>query len=692
MKKDIHTHPESVTHRHEHTDGCHCHDSHHHSHDGGHPADHDEEIHLDCCCHHHDDTDAEHGHSHSARNPFLAPLLSFLMLVAGMLCSHFDLAFFGSVGWAEYLWYIVAFLPVGLPVIKEAIGEIRHGDIFNEFTLMSIACIGAFCIRELPEAVGVMLFYSIGETLQHKAVQRATGDISALIGMKKQKARVVLPDGEIREEEPRHVAAGDLIEVLPGQRVLLDGSLESDSATFDTSALTGESVPRHSDKGDEILSGMILLESPARIRVTRPFKESALSRILDMVSKASSRKAHTELFIRRFARVYTPVVLGLALLLLIVPAIVSAVNPTFHYDFSQWLYRSLLFLVISCPCALVISVPLAYFASIGAASRKGILFKGGNYLEALGRVGTVAFDKTGTLTTGHFDVTAVVPVGLSDVRLLGLMAAAESQSRHPLAMALCAYAASRGITAPPCDSLKERPGMGAEATADGHTILAGNARLLHDNAIDIPSDIDSVATTMILCAVDGKYAGYVELSDTLKPDAEKGVNELRREGIENIVMLSGDRSAIVESTARRLGIGEWHAGLLPQGKAEYVERISRSSDRGIAFVGDGINDAPVLAVSTVGIAMGGLGSDAAIESADVVIQSDTPSSVATAVRIGRKTHAVVMQNIIGAIAIKVLVMVLGALGYATLWAAVFADVGVTLLAVLNSMRQIAKRK
>ena len=684
MKQDIHSAPEQMTHRHEHADDCHCHDSHHHTHD------HDEAIHVDCCCHHHhDDAKEEHGHAHG--NPFLAPLLSFLMLAAGMICAHFNVAFFGSGNWADYLWYIVAFLPVGLPVIKEAIGEIRHGDIFNEFTLMSIACIGAFCIRELPEAVGVMLFYSVGETLQHKAVERATGDISALIGMKKQKVRVLLPDGKTREENPRHVAAGSLIEVLPGERVLLDGSLENDSATLDTSALTGESIPRHSDKGDEILSGMIILESPVRIRVIRPYSESTLSRILEMVRNASSRKAHTELFIRRFARIYTPVVIALALLLLIIPAIVAAFSPTFHYDFAQWLYRALLFLVISCPCALVISVPLAYFAGIGAASRKGILFKGGNYLEALGHIGTVAFDKTGTLTTGRFDVTAVVPAGLSDDHLLALMAAAESQSRHPLAQALCAYAASRGIDTPPCDSLKERPGMGAEATADGHTILAGNAKLLLDHAIELPAGLDAGGKTMILCAIDGKYAGYVELTDSPKPDAAEAVSMLRDEGIENIVMLSGDRSSIVESTASRLGIRDWHAELLPEGKAEYVERISNTSDKGIAFVGDGINDAPVLAVSNVGIAMGGLGSDAAIESADVVIQSDTPSSVATAVRIGRKTHAIVMQNIIGAIAVKLIVMILGAFGYATLWAAVFADVGVTLLAVLNSMRLMRVR-
>lgn len=419
--------------------------------------------------------------------------------------------------------------------------------------------------------------------------------------------------------------------------------------------------------------------------------ETAHSRILDLVSHASSRKAHAELFIRKFARIYTPVVILLAVLVVAVPAIIGMLNPSFHYVFSEWLYRSLVFLVISCPCALVISVPLGYFAGIGAASKAGILFKGGNYLEAITKVNTVAFDKTGTLTTGKFSVEKVVTSGMENSELLSFMAAAESGSSHPLAKALTEYVSSKGINIPSVLSMSEKSGYGTIAETGGKTVMAGNLKLLKENNIGYPEELDSIEGTIIACAIGGQYAGYVILADTVKQDSEKTVKGLEQLGISNVVMLSGDKKQIVESYARRLGIHEAHGDMLPQDKAEYVEQVASTPGKNIAFVGDGMNDAPVLALSNVGVAMGGLGSDAAIESADVVIQTDMPSRLITAIKIGRHTHTIVTENIIGAIGIKVVVLTLGAIGYASLWAAVFADVGVALLAVLNSMRIMWKK-
>lgn len=612
------------------------------------------------------------------------------MLIAGEVTDHLWPDTLGSNKILQYIWYIVAFLPVGLPVIKEAAEGIMAKDYFNEFTLMVIACIGAFCIGQLPEAVGVMLFYSIGETLQHGAVDRATRDISGLIDMRGEQATMVR-DGRRLTVDPKNVKVGEIIEVHPGERVSLDGVLTDGDGLFDTSALTGESVPREIADGGEVLAGMISSEKTVSIRVIRPYSDSALSRILDMVSHASSRKAHAELFIRKFARIYTPVVILLALLVVAVPAIVSLINNGFHYVFADWLYRALVFLVISCPCALVISVPLGYYAGIGAASRKGILFKGGNYLEAITTINTVAFDKTGTLTTGRFSVVKVSSDNVDRTRLLSLMASAEAGSSHPLAKALVDYVRAEGITVMQSDQMSEKAGFGITALVDGATVKAGNLKMLRADGITYPGELDSIADTLIVCSIDGRYAGYVVMADTLKPDAAEAVSDLRRLGIDDIVMLSGDKKEIVEKCAAALGIKEAHGELLPQDKAEYVEKTAATPGRKIAFVGDGMNDAPVLALSNVGVAMGGLGSDAAIESADVVIRTDRPSSLATAIRIGRTTHTIVTENIIGAIAIKVVILLLGALGYASLWAAVFADVGVALLAVLNSMRIMWKK-
>ena len=633
------------------------------------------------------------NHGHSLGHPdgaraFLRPAISLVLLAAGMLMSHLGFAPFADRR-VELGWYILAFLPVGFPVVREAIQGMARRDVFNEFTLMTIACFGAFCIGEYPEAVGVMLFYSVGETLQHGAVKRATGNIARLLDVRGDKA-YVLRDGKAVATDPREVGIGDIIQVSPGGRVPLDGTLVGGSALFDTSALTGESVPREIAEGGEVLAGMISSQRSVDIRVSRAYSDSALARILDMVANASSRKAHAELFMSKFARIYTPVVIALAVLVVVVPAIIGALDSGFRFEFDTWLYRALVFLVISCPCALVISIPLGYYAGIGAASRAGILFKGGNYLESITKVGVVAFDKTGTLTTGTFSVSGVEALGMDEAEMLSLMASAESASTHPLAVALVDYVRERGIAIPSPDSMTERPGYGTNAVVGGRKVLAGSLKMLKADGLDYPEDIGDADGTLIACAVDGRYAGYAVLSDTVKPDAAEAVADLRRLGIGRVVMLSGDRQEIVSRYAARLGISEAYGGLLPQDKADFVEKVRSESGSRVAFVGDGMNDAPVLALSDVGIAMGGLGSDAAIESADVVIQTDRPSKVATAIRIGRTTHAIVTENIVGAIGIKAVILLLGALGYASLWAAVFADVGVALLAVLNSMRILRK--
>lgn len=634
-----------------------------------------------------------HGHTHghssqhrSALRHYALPALSFVMLVTGIILDNADPAWWTAGSPAALAWYVVAFLPVGTPVIGEAFDEMRHGDVFNEFSLMTIACIGAFCIGEYSEAVGVMLFYSIGERLQDGAVDRATRDIAGLAGINDGKATVIR-DGKAVITDPKTVIPGEIIEVAPGGRVPLDGVLLDSDAAFNTAALTGESAPRDICAGDEVSAGMISAGSRVRIRVTRPFCDSSLARILAMVHDASLRKAPAEQFIRRFARIYTPVVIGLAAALVTVPWIVSLCDTSFSFSLHEWIYRALVFLVISCPCALVISIPLGYYAGIGAASRVGILFKGGNFLDAITRVDTVAFDKTGTMTTGRFHVREIDAAdGVDSMKLLALTAAVESGSTHPVAVAVAEYAGARDVSVMTATGMHEYPGLGAEATVDGRRVIAGNLRLLAKNGIAYPQRLDNVAHTLVACAVDGQYVGAIFLCDTLKTDAVQAVSELRSLGIDEISILSGDKPEITAETGCRLGIDIACGGMMPADKAQWIERRDASGGHHTAFVGDGFNDAPVLAASTVGIAMGAAGSDAAVESADVVIRNDRPSSVATAIKIGRYTRMIVMQNIIGAIGIKILVLTLGALGFASLWAAVFADVGVALLAVANSMR------
>ena len=638
-----------------------------------------------CCCAH----DNAQPKNTSGNTGFLKEyrriLLSALLLFGGIAMKAMNISFF-SDDTVVLVWYLLAYLPVGLPVLKEAWESILRKDVFSEFTLMSIATLGAFYIKEYPEGVAVMLFYSLGELFQDKAVSRAKRNISALLDVRPEKATVIR-DNEAVTESPRNVQVGDIIEVKPGERVPLDGTMLGESAAFNTSALTGESVPRTIRKGEEVLAGMIATDKVIRVEVTKPFEKSALSRILELVQNASERKAPAELFIRRFARIYTPIVTGLAVLIVLLPFLYSLANTQFIFTFDDWLYRALVFLVISCPCALVVSIPLGYFGGIGAASRLGVLFKGGNYLDAITKVNTVVFDKTGTLTKGTFEVQSCrTQHGVSEEKLIQIIASAERNSTHPIAKAITGYAEQRRISFVPTAEVTEIAGHGLETKIDGQRILVGNARLLSKYNVEYPQELSNIADTVVVCAIDSAYAGYLLLSDTLKEDARKAIEDLKALNINNIQILSGDKQAIVTNFAEKLGVTQAYGDLLPDGKVEHIEELRQNAGNRIAFVGDGINDAPVLALSHVGIAMGGLGSDAAIETADVVIQTDQPSKVATAIRAGKQTRRIVWQNISLAFGVKLLVLILGAGGLATLWEAVFADVGVALIAIVNAIR------
>ena len=612
-------------------------------------------------------------------------MLSLVMLVAGGIMNQLDIAFFKE-NTVSLVWYVLAYLPVGLPVIKEAWESILQKDYFSEFTLMSVATLGAFYIGEYPEGVAVMLFYSVGELFQDRAIDKAKRNISALLDVRPEKAMVVRGN-EIVTVNPKSVFINEIIEIKAGERVPLDGIMLNEIAAFNTAALTGESVPRDIRKGEEVLAGMIVTDKVIRMKVTKPFDKSALARILELVEDASERKAPAELFIRKFARIYTPIVIGLAFLIVLIPYIYSFINPLFGFVFNDWLYKALVFLVISCPCALVISIPLGYFGGIGAASRLGILFKGGNYLDAITRVNTVVFDKTGTLTEGVFEVESceVIP-GVSKEELIRIIASVEKNSTHPIAKAIVSYAEKKKIGLTAAENIEEVAGYGLMTEVDGEKVLVGNARLLSKYSIEFPAYILSITETTVVCAVGNKYIGYITLSDVLKDDAADTVRSLKELNIKNIQILSGDKQSIVSIFANKLGLTRAYGDLLPEGKVEHMEKLKENKDNRIAFVGDGMNDAPVLALSDVGIAMGGLGSDAAIETADVVIQTDQPSKVATAIKVGRCTRRIIWQNVSLAFGVKLLVMVLGASGIATLWEAVFADVGVTLIAIVNAIR------
>ena len=622
------------------------------------------------------------GEAHSPWGEYLPAIISFLLLLGGIALDEYVQPAFWK-GWIRLLWYGIAYLPVGWPVLKEAAETIGKGEFFTEFFLMSLATIGAFAIGQYPEGVAVMMFYAVGELFQTAAVRRAKGNIKALLDVHPDQA-TVLRDGRAAVVKPETVQVGETIRVRPGERASLDGVLLSVQGSFDTAALTGESKPRTLAADETVLAGMISLDSVVEIRVSKPFGESSIARILDLVQNATARKAPTELFIRKFAKIYTPIVVLLAVLLVLAPYFVVP-----EYSFETWLYRALIFLVISCPCALVISIPLGYFGGIGAASRNGILFKGSNFLDLMAKVNTVVMDKTGTLTHGVFKVQKVESNGIEMNELLRLAAALEQHSTHPVAKALITYARElqidwhKAVVA----EVQEIAGHGLSGTVDGKAVLVGNTKLLQKWGIAYPSGLDTEVDTIALVAVGGQYAGFVTIADEVKTDAQQTVTDLHRVGVRELVMLSGDKDAVVQKVIGALGIERGFGDLLPEGKVEKVELLRRGdSTRTVAFVGDGINDAPVLAAADVGIAMGALGSDAAIETADVVIQTDQPSKVATAIRISRATRQVVWQNIGLAFGVKLVVLALGAGGLATMWEAVFADVGVALLAILNAVK------
>ena len=649
-----------MIHSHEHKDHCQC-----HTHEHG----------CACC------TDAhKQAHGVEEETSIWQPALSMAMLVAGIVMTAMNVQWFNHP-WVKAAWYVAAWLPTGLGVLREAIEAARDGDLFSEFLLMSVASIGAMAIGEYPEAVAVMTLYCIGEALQNHAVGRARSNITSLIAFRPDHA-VVVRQGEHIPVDPADVKVGDLVEVKPGERVPVDGTLTGRASALDTAALTGESMPRVIEAGEEVLAGMIAAESTVTLIAKRPASESAMSRILHLVEEATERKAPAEQFIRRFARIYTPIVVGMAILVVALPWLYSILAPAFNYQFTEWLHRALIFLVISCPCALVISIPLSYYAGIGAASRRGILFKGSNYLDAIARTDTVVFDKTGTLTTGRFAVSHVE--SLTDAQVASV-AAIEQASPHPIAQAIISYSQPAPVA---IDDLKNIAGYGLSAVIGGETWLVGTTRLLEQHGVNYPTDLNHIPETMVAVAVGGQYQGHIVMSDQVKADAADAVAALHRQGIET-VMLSGDKQVLADQVANSLGIDSAHGDLLPQDKVEHIERLREGKGlkrQQVAFVGDGINDAPVLAMSDVGIAMGALGSDMAIETADVVIQTDQPSRVADAIDIGQRTRRIVTQNIAFAIAIKVLVMILGVIGIANMWEAVFADVGVALLCVLNSLR------
>lgn len=605
---------------------------------------------------------------------------SLLLLLGGIALDQLASSWFRDP-W-RLIWYVVAYWPVGWPVVRRAWSGIVNGNVFTEFFLMSVATIGAFAIREYPEGVAVMLFYTVGELFQDAAVLKARRSIKALLDIRPDEV-TRLRDGRTETVKAATVQVGDMLQIKPGEKVGLDGTLRSESGTFDTAALTGESVPRTIRKGETVLAGMINRQSLVDMDVTTPYQDSKLSRILKLVQQATGRKAQTQEFIARFAKIYTPIICLLALLITVVPYFF--VN---DYRFADWLYRGLVFLVIGCPCALVISIPLGYFGGIGAASRQGILVKGSVFLDLMTQLKTVVMDKTGTLTKGVFKVQEVKPINLDVAQLAQLTAALESKSTHPVATAVLAYAGD-GYQSIAVQDVEEIPGHGLKGQVAGKTMLAGNGKLLRKFNVAFDEALTQIPYTIVLTAIDGQFSGYFIIADEVKPDAAAAIKRIKAEGIRT-VMLSGDKTAVVEAVARQVGVDEWHGDLLPEDKVQQVERLkadmASNPKARLAFVGDGVNDAPVVALADVGMAMGGLGSDATIETADVIIQNDEPAKIATAIDIGRATRRIVWQNITLSLVVKGIVLLLGAGGIATMWEAVFADVGVAMLAILNAVR------
>ena len=583
--------------------------------------------------------------------------------------------------WLQIALFIISYIIVGGDVVKRAVKNIFKGQVFDENFLMSIATIGAFFIGEYPEGVAVMLFYQVGELFQSYAVGKSRKSIASLMDIRPDYANVKKGD-ELVKVDPDEVQIGDIIVIKAGEKIPLDGKVIEGSSMIDTSALTGESVPREVEVGSDILSGCININGVITAEVTKEFGESTVSKILDLVENASSKKSNSEQFITKFARYYTPVVVIIAVFLAIIPPLVID-----GATFSDWIYRALAFLVVSCPCALVISIPLSFFGGIGGASKKGVLVKGSNYLEALAETEIVVFDKTGTLTKGVFNVQEIHPEGVSKEELLELTAHAESYSNHPISLSL-KRAYSKEIDNGRISDVEEISGHGVIATVDGKKVMAGNIKLM--KMMDIPYFKGELIGTIVHVAVNNKYIGYIVIADEVKEDSAQAIKELKAANIKQTVMLTGDNKSIGSKVAKELGLDKVYAELLPADKVEKLEELfSQKSKKGkLAFVGDGINDAPVLARADIGIAMGGLGSDAAIEAADVVIMTDEPSKIATTMKISKKTLKIAYQNIVFAIGIKIIVLILSAFGITTMWAAIFADVGVTIMAVLNAFRAL----
>lgn len=583
--------------------------------------------------------------------------------------------------WLQIALFIISYIIVGGDVVKRAVKNIFKGQVFDENFLLSIATIGAFFIGEYPESVAVMLFYQVGELFQSYAVGKSRKSIASLMDIRPDYANVKKGD-ELVKADPDEVQIGDIIVIKAGEKIPLDGKVIEGSSMIDTSALTGESVPREVEVGSDILSGCININGVITAEVTKEFGESTVSKILDLVENASSKKSNSEQFITKFARYYTPVVVIIAVFLAIIPPLVID-----GATFSDWIYRALAFLVVSCPCALVISIPLSFFGGIGGASKKGVLVKGSNYLEALAETEIVVFDKTGTLTKGVFNVQEIHPEGVSKEELLELTAHAESYSNHPISLSL-KRAYSKEIDNGRISDVEEISGHGVIATVDGKKVMAGNIKLM--KMMDIPYFKGELIGTIVHVAVNNKYIGYIVIADEVKEDSAQAIKELKAANIKQTVMLTGDNKSIGSKVAKELGLDKVYAELLPADKVEKLEELfSQKSKKGkLAFVGDGINDAPVLARADIGIAMGGLGSDAAIEAADVVIMTDEPSKIATAMKISKKTLQIAHQNIVFAIGIKIIVLILSAFGITTMWAAIFADVGVTIIAVLNAFRAL----
>ena len=583
--------------------------------------------------------------------------------------------------WINNGIFIVSYIIVGFEILRKAVRNIFRGKVFDENFLMSIATLGAFAIGEFPEAVAVMLFYQVGELFQDYAVDKSRKSIASLMDIRPDYANIIR-DGKEEKVDPSEVRIGDTIIIKPGEKVPLDGVVVDGKTTLDTKALTGESVPRGVEVGDQVLSGCINLNGVIKVKVTKEYGESTVSKILDLVENASSKKAKSENFITKFAAYYTPIVVIIAIILAIVPPLIIE-----GANFQDWLYRALSFLVVSCPCALVISIPLSFFGGIGGASKMGVLVKGSNYLEALSNAEIMVFDKTGTLTEGVFEVQNVEPIGISKEELLKIAAYAEYYSNHPISKSI-KKAYNKEIDEKEIIDSQEISGMGIAAKIGGQNVLAGNEKLMNEKGIEYEkcTHIGSV----VYVAIDGKYVGHIVIADKIKEDAKRTIEELKKNNIKQTVMLTGDRKNIGEAVAKEIGIDTVYTELLPDGKVEKVEKLLKTkSQKGkLAFVGDGINDAPVLAMADIGIAMGGLGADSAIEAADIVIMTDQPSKIISAMKLSKKTMRIVKENIIFAIAVKVLVLILTAFGLSSMWQAVFADVGISIIAILNALRAL----